>query len=1038
MLAKSGGNVNLTAGNTTITSLSDSTLGPGVATAIQMSGTVTHNNGTIILADSSGSTHHIILKDVQGSNPLNNLDVNNSGAYIMSGGANLKMKVNGNLSMRHPSALFVNSNNGNNPLEVGGKTTVWGELRAGSGANANFIFNDSVTINSGGRFGSPSVAEGTNYSTSMAGALTVNAGGTLAASTAGAFNFSGTTFTQDGTFNPNGGWFSFSRGATSSSVVAQTITSTSGTAQVNFDNVNITNNTQLRTQTPLGFDRLYVNGTYRQDDNGGSSFNVRINRTLDIGIGSIFSLAGDTANRKIILGNATTSATVTNSGTFRTTNTCSTNACAVEGDNAAQQFTAVGNDWDWDGGGSGTLVNTKWGDLQFDATTGGSGVTVNFTGNMSINGFSVTAGDTLNITTPNTIITGISGGGNDIVVRGRIFILPATPNVTVNGVESLDVRSARSAQIRYLNWSSSGSNNGNVLTLDAGGNINISDSTFEQKNTGYSALRPTNNADATNADFRNLVLIGGNSGSTLSRDIVVRAGTKFQCRNCTYTTVGIDGNPSGFFISRDDNGIVDDWKIYGALNSTDANATMGYQAGNWTSSTNVTIMNATVYSTFFRSVYNLTENSSINKLNISAGTFNISGNSQLTFTNTLQNSTINGTFGINRGQVFNLTLGGVTASYNGNNIAIAHPSSILNNGTFTSFIAVVNISNSGANGWAQTNISYNPARNYATNTSNIRIYSANTTNWNLTVGGNVETASNYAYVNFTPSGYTLLNIMEDYTIPTIPLFNVTPETILIGQPSDLKWITSDNNTIITTRLTWGDTDINTTRNLDGSMAWTPTMEGTNNLTFYACDEFWNCNTSSTTLTVYPVTGPVGGAPSGISEIISAVLGISNVSANFTVAPSFYKISGGPNATITKPIIINNPKSGAANFEIKIVQVGADPSYLWTELSAKSLTIFKESSDKIYFNTTISANAREGSYSFKIIIKEIGTQKEIEIPITLKVTNGVDIDTLLATSFVLAKPIGGITEIYVWQVLLVLALILLWNSHKIIWNWLTRK
>src|SRR3989344_3513062 len=95
------------------------------------------------------------------------------------------------------------------------------------------------------------------------------------------------------------------------------------------------------------------------------------------------------------------------------------NHATIQGRNAMHHtIVDLSQNIDLDSGGSGSVVNVKWIELAKSAiwNSGGNGVTLNITGNISHQGSAIqlTSGDIFNATQPGTNISGFGGAGEGI------------------------------------------------------------------------------------------------------------------------------------------------------------------------------------------------------------------------------------------------------------------------------------------------------------------------------------------------------------------------------------------------------------------------------------------------------------------------------------------------------------------------------------------------------------------------------------------------------------------------------------------------
>jgi hypothetical protein len=480
---------------------------------------------------------------------------------------------------------------GQNDFHIANNLTIeGGNLTMGGNSAPYGLLNvtGAMVLNSGGVYGWMFPAIDTYNRNMQVGSLTIQSGGFYNATTA-TTNITSGNWSNSGSFLHNSGRVVIGGGTGHN----QSIT---GATETTFFNLNITNGAN--------------NVTLEQ--------NTTIGGVLDIASGSGVMLDATDKALVVTFGNASGGNTkIINSGTVSFAGN-KNNFANILGAKVQNPINIVGTDWDWDAGGSGSIVNISNVDYQIDATTGGGGVTVVLSGDsVNLNDFTVSAGDTLNATKSGLIITVGNDTADQLTVKGNInldsvvinsyYALLATTTTAVLNINNISVRSVADyglqisgfERIRQLNNSifRGGSPYAGIYIQAAGKSVTGTNNTF----------------------------IGqANSNDVYGQDILLADTARAELTNSTFSTVGFSG-PTGWLISRDHNKVGNNWTIWGMLNTTEGNSTGGYNGTNWTSSDTINLALATKYSNYFPTSLNASNNFVVGNMNISNGTNLIGG-----------------------------------------------------------------------------------------------------------------------------------------------------------------------------------------------------------------------------------------------------------------------------------------------------------------------------------------------------------------------------------------------------------------------------
>jgi len=487
------------------------------------------------------------------------LTVNGSGITV-SLGANLTATT---LTI---TAGTLTTTASNYSLTISGTSSITGTLTPNT---STCTFNGAVTVNSGGTLGG-----NTAWTCDCNANLTINSGGTFSAPNAsGIFTLAGQLW-NGGTLNHNSGLLKVDGGG-----------------------------------GIYGSSTLY-NLTF---DSGGSStylytgISAVVENSLTIASGTPTWIGHNTT---LTLGTASASATMVIAGTFRCTRTGNVPTVTIQG--VSSSYLAGVNRsgvWDWTNDyDTASIWNLKWLDMQFDVTTNGSGnrkVTINITGNMTIDGFTVSAGDTLSCTTAGTTIS--IAGSKTVQIYGSMALLGSSGNNIV-------LSSFTSTRF----WNNSNCNF-QYVSINAYYGVNFF--SFSGTITMFDNVSITSTAEAFSSQYQGSTIVTATNSTFISsesitwrRDVTLFSGVKIQLQNCTFDTVGMEAT-SGWLVSKNHNGTANDYRVWGILNASSPSAS--YQIAN---TDNVTLKKADAYGTEFDTQLTIDQNETCASLAINNGT----------------------------------------------------------------------------------------------------------------------------------------------------------------------------------------------------------------------------------------------------------------------------------------------------------------------------------------------------------------------------------------------------------------------------------
>ena len=645
----------------------------------------------------------------------------------------LNLTQTGNMTML-PGANVTVQNNFDcyNQTTLTNDTTVYGNLVAYSGCNITVSDGKTLsvvgttTINSGAVIGSNSA-----YGLDVNGMLTINSGGTLNAPN-GTGTFTTYYLTDNGVFNHDNG-------------------------TVNFD----VSEGGYQGNNEITFYKVVVSGT-------GSSRYFTTNATflssLNNSLPGIYVWLYD--SKFYTFGTSASAASISNNGVIAQIGNSGT--VTIQAANANYPTACTGNDWSWSFR-TNSIWKLKWLDYQIDATTGGAGTTVIFGGNMTLDGWTTSSGDTLNITTPGITITG--DGSKNFVFSGAANILGNSTNyVNILGFQNFYFPSVQASTLNYVRTNASSSASSTPLWAN-GAAPTVSNCIFEKSSAGYGVTFSNSNGLYK---FTN-VTITGPSGAAYSGKHIWLYGevgsykNMLECDNCTFSTVGMQYR--GWIVSKTHNSVLNDWRIWGVVNSSEPDN--GFKGTDWTNITNVTLLNADAYSGAFSTNLVVNEVATANSININASSIlNLTGGSLTTISNTYLNNS--GTIFVVNGTWTNLTL---ADGYNtkqtivGKNVQVANVLSAptLNYGD-NAIGKYSNISTAGTSPNAFINISYLHSDLGAANESQLELWKNNGSWYKVETTG-VDTNQNYVWGN--ASTFSIFVPLDANYAPNVTQFNLT-------------------------------------------------------------------------------------------------------------------------------------------------------------------------------------------------------------------------------------------------------------------------
>lgn len=307
--------------------------------------------------------------------------------------------------------------------------------------------------------------------------------------------------------------------------------------------------------------------------------NVTVNATKTL------TFDANTGNSTLTLDNG---ATLTNDGTVNFANN-GTNHAVITSSGTA---TITGTDFDWDSGGAGTYVDIELIDYQIDITTGGSGVTIRVTDDITHDGITVTNGDDFGCVVAGTTFTG--NNVKDFNIYGTLTLTGGLGNLIIlTGYRNINIK-ATTAQIN-INYITATGIQRPIWYQATPTSNSVQNSEFHVTATTYPGL--VTSAGVSIAGFSTDTFDGGNDASWARCDIMLNNGSDITLDSCTFTTVG--ATVAGWLVSKDASS---NFTIYGVLASSETPGA-GFRAADVTG--NLTLSKATKYGTDFDTSYTL-------------------------------------------------------------------------------------------------------------------------------------------------------------------------------------------------------------------------------------------------------------------------------------------------------------------------------------------------------------------------------------------------------------------------------------------------
>lgn len=298
----------------------------------------------------------------------------------------------------------------------------------------------------------------------------------------------------------------------------------------------------------------------------------------------------------ITLGDAGQACTISN-----TNGTINVDTASIFGSVVGFKYIATGDDWDWDS--SGGTCNIKWGDYQFDITTGGGAIEAEFDGDCTIDAITVTAGDTLKCVTDNVTITGDIG--KIVTIAGAIQFNGTSGNEIAlgvgTGISTLTTSIGATVDLQYVDiiCRNHGINLANNVTVTQIDNCSIT-STKTTAGAGISSFEITNEHIITNCTIDSGVVA---PASWVVGDISLSTNCFLILDNCTLVNGTVALRQTGGYVIQ--KSAASDFIIMGTLADSET-PSAGYRAADITG--DLTTSNAAVYATPFNTSYTLGAN----------------------------------------------------------------------------------------------------------------------------------------------------------------------------------------------------------------------------------------------------------------------------------------------------------------------------------------------------------------------------------------------------------------------------------------------
>ena len=329
---------------------------------------------------------------------------------------------------------------------------------------------------------------------------------------------------------------------------------------------------------------------------------------ITVNAGGVYAMDATAGDATITVDGGSTFA---NSGTVRFTGN-TTNSCIITSSDASK-ITCTGSDWDWDFGGSGSNVTAGLLDIQFDVTTGGSGVTIDIDGDMDLSDFIISLDDTVSCTTDNVAFDFDGANNQNFRVFGTLYLSATSGNEitfdkAVNIGAMIRFEDGGTAYINHCTFTHQNmsnsyciqTTNNSTTNLYGGKSYHIENCTLAGSSTAPLLINPVASPILVN----NTVFTGPDGGDYRDQDIDVDTGGKLCLNNCQFTTMGMESS-NGYCISKNHGGgDSGDWYIWGVVTSTDAPT--GFKGVDW-SGDDVYLKRADRYDSWFDTVLTLNE-----------------------------------------------------------------------------------------------------------------------------------------------------------------------------------------------------------------------------------------------------------------------------------------------------------------------------------------------------------------------------------------------------------------------------------------------
>lgn len=398
----------------------------------------------------------------------------------------------------------------------------------------------------------------TAYTLDLNGKVAASSGTLSAPNATGTFTMSGDEWYSIGTFTANSGTVEFDSGRA---------TALKGNA-MQFNNILLTGGLDTN-----GYN-MTVSGTAELDEELTIDKTSILKGNVTINAAGVITMKGGC---DVTFGTTSAACTLANSGIIQfSTNT--TNTSYFHGASSTYKAIITGTAPDWDYGGVGSEVTCKWVDLRQDNTSGATGLTIYWTGDMIIDAFTVSAGDTLDISAGVTV-TGASN--KDITIDGELDTNGTSGSkVTLTGYQVLTPTDGSTVSVTYTNFTCSNTAASSPFEMESASGVSM-----DIDNCVFTAGAASKGVRISNGDqyvILTSTFSGGGVADYTGESVYLEADADAVFDNCTIASIGmesISGEAGALLV----NGTT--WKYLGVL-TTNGRAG-GYQESDWTINTNL-------------------------------------------------------------------------------------------------------------------------------------------------------------------------------------------------------------------------------------------------------------------------------------------------------------------------------------------------------------------------------------------------------------------------------------------------------------------